>query len=235
MSTKIVLYVLKSEICLSRIFFVRHQNASGQLLAHYVNFEFKSSHYAEASYLEGSDRSNWFQSSDCRCLHLGMAKVSMGCMSFRNVCQWTPGHTYTFGVDIYLHQSCQWIELHFSYTFMKILLVRAPSVDTRAFVLANWRCGCTFVCVIKAVATGVTGEAWTCVAATRQSAAGSSVGTGTRQTAVLVFTARPWNNKGKPLVLWVPSVLLIWAFWLSLHNPGLFDYLIDSIGIKKAF
>lgn len=161
-------------------------------------------HYAEASYLEGSGRSNWFQSSDCRCLHLGMAKVSMGCTSFRNVCQWTPGHTNTFGVDICFHQSCQWIKLHSSYTFMKILLVRARSVVTHAFVLANWWRGCTFVCVIEAVTTGVTRETCTCVAATRQSAAGSSVGTGTWQTAVLVFTARPWNNKGKPWVFGYP-------------------------------
>lgn len=149
----------------------------------------------QASYLEGSDMSNWFQSSDCRCLRLGMAKVSKGRMNFRSVYQWTPGYTHTFGVDISFHQSCQRIKLYLSYAFMKISLVRAQSVDTHAFVLAKrWR-DSTFVCVIKALTTGVTRETWTHVTATRHRAACSSIGTRTWQTAVLVFTARSWNKK----------------------------------------
>lgn len=155
--------------------------------------------------------SNWFQSSDGRCLHLGMAKVSKGCMSFRSVCQWNPGYTCTFSVDIYFHQSCQRIKSHFSYVFMKISLVGARSVDTRAFVLANRRHGSTFICVIKAARTGVTRETRTRVASTRHRAACSSIGTGTWQTLVLVFTASSWNGKKKTQknTALVPSVLLI--------------------------
>lgn len=166
----------------------------------FVNIEFKDEkprQYRETSYLEGSDMSNWFQSSDGRYLHLGMAKVSKGCTSFRSACRWTPGYTRTFGVDVYFHQSCKRIKSHFSYTFMKISLVGARSVDTRAFILANRRGGSTFICVIKAARTGVTRETWTRVASTRHRAACSSVGAGTWQTPVLVFTASSWNNNKK--------------------------------------
>lgn len=69
-------------------------------------------------------------------------------------------------------------------------LVRARSVDTQAFILANGGCGCTFICVIKASGTCVSGRAGAFVATTGQSSAHTTISTGTGETDVLKLTTR---------------------------------------------
>lgn len=67
-------------------------------------------------------------------------------------------------------------------------LVRARGVDARAFVLANGRCGGTFICVIETSAPCVSGRAGTFVATTGQSCAHTTVSAGTGEADVLKFT-----------------------------------------------
>lgn len=69
-------------------------------------------------------------------------------------------------------------------------LVGAWSVDTQAFVLANGGCGHTFICVIKASATCVSGRAGTFIVDTGQSSAHTTISAGTGETDVLKFTTR---------------------------------------------
>lgn len=61
------------------------------------------------------------------------------------------------------------------------------------FILAYGGCDGAFVCVVEAAGTCVAGRTGTCVAAAGRRAAHSSVGTGTRETAVLVLTLRSWK------------------------------------------
>lgn len=71
-----------------------------------------------------------------------------------------------------------------------VTLVRAWSVDAQAFILANGGCGRTFICVIKASGTCVSGRAGTLVATAGQSSAHTTISTGAGETDVLKFTTR---------------------------------------------
>lgn len=85
----------------------------------------------------------------------------------------------------------------FSHVITVNSLVRARGVDTIAFILAGRGCVCAFICVVKAARTFVARRTGTGVAAARQRAAPSSIGTGTGETAVLMLTAWTWGLRGK--------------------------------------
>lgn len=75
-------------------------------------------------------------------------------------------------------------------------LVGARCVDTCAVILAKRGCVFTFIRVIKAARAFVARRTGTCVATTGQRAAPSTVGTGTRETAVLMLTAQSCPSSG---------------------------------------